>query len=328
MSNINNFLKDFDKNINSVEQLALSGSGRVNYKISTDKNEYILTENENVLENNAFFYLSNLLKNLNGNVPDILKISTDKKYYIQSLVGDETLLQKKLNGENVTDLYNKTVKLLAKLQIATASVVDETKLFESTKFDSLLVYRDLFYFKNYFLDFTPIQYSQAGLLDDFKRIANHIEQSNYVYFIFRDFQGRNIMIKDQTPYFIDYQDGMFGPIAYDLVSLLWQAKAELSTEEKEIYFDTYINQVKNLIPNQFDLTKFKSDYNNCLIMRLLQVLGAYGKLGIIQKKTHFQESINYGIRNLKSINNDAFMKEYPTLQYIIEQLNEDSIKNI
>ncbi|MGI9525774.1 MAG: aminoglycoside phosphotransferase family protein [Weeksellaceae bacterium] len=323
---IDQFLKSINIKINSVNRIAVSGSGRVNYIVESDNEKYILTNNKDVKENETFFYLSKLFKYLNANVPEIIKISEDKTLYLQQFVGEETLLDKRLKGEDTSTYYHNTVKHLARLQIATAQVVDKSKLYDSVSFDSPLVYRDLFYFKNYFLDLTSISYSQSALLQEFEQIVTNIENAHLVYFILRDFQGRNVMIQDNQPYFIDYQDGMFGPIAYDLVSLLWQAKAKLTAKEKEEYIQLYTRELQKLIPKKFDYPSFKKDYNNCLILRLLQVMGAYGKLGLMQNKPHFKESISFGIQNLKSIQNETFMQVYPTLQGIINQMDDHIIQ--
>lgn len=328
MQDIDRFLKYEGIEVQSIEQIAASGSGRINYKVNANQTTYILTQNENIKENEAFFYLSKLFKNLQGNVPTVLKVSKDKKLYLQSFVGNESLLQKRLKGDDTSTYYQQSLQQLARLQIGAAQIVEETKLYDSIRFNAPLVYRDLFYFKDYFLDFTGIQYTQSQLLKEFETLTQKIEQSNYIYLMFRDFQGRNVMIDDKTLYFIDYQDAMFGPIAYDLVSILWQAKAELSPKEKNTYFEVYVNELKKLIPATFNINQFKKDYNACLILRLLQVLGAYGKLGIIQQNPHFMDSIKFGIQNLKAIQTETFMNDYPMLQHIIAQMSKDSIPKI
>ncbi|MXV38978.1 phosphotransferase [Flavobacteriaceae bacterium Ap0902] len=325
---INTFLNHFDSNINSAHKIAVSGSGRVNYIVASDVNTYVLTVNDNVPENESFFYLTDLLKSLNGNVPEVLAVSKDKTMYIQSYLGDKTLLQKRLENEAATEDYKRTIQQLAKLQVATFQIIDPSKLYDSTSLDEPLIYRDLFYFKNYFLDFTPTGYLQSKLLKDFQKLVRKVMDSHYKYFIFRDFQGRNVMIKDDKPYFIDYQDGMIGPIAYDLVSILWQAKAALKATEKYDLIQVYTNQIKELLPNDFNMTTFIEDYNHCLILRLLQVLGAYGKLGIIGNKPHFKESISFGIHNLKTIKDETFMDKFPTLRDIFNQLESDSMLNM
>lgn len=321
MTEIQSFINSFYQEASNLEKIAESGSGRTNYRFKSDTESFILTKGQDVKENEAFFYLSDLFKNLNGNVPTVLEISEDKTLYIQSDLGEQSLLDiRKSTPTESISIYEKAVKKLAHLQIGAHQIVDYNKIYESKSFNKMLVNRDLFYFKNYYLDLLDISYSQAGLLDEFDKIANKVEKANYRYFMFRDFQGRNIIVSDNQPFFIDYQDGMEGPIAYDLVSLLWQAKAELKPEEKEKLYTTYTQEVAKLIPNEFNVTKFRQDYNICTLMRLMQVMGAYGKLGIIQQKPHFKESISYGVKNLKAFTNNKIMTEFPLLKSIFEKM--------
>ncbi|MDO5655549.1 MAG: phosphotransferase [Flavobacteriaceae bacterium] len=323
------FLKTFTSTSTDVEKIIESGSGRSNFRFKTKNDSYILTQSDNVKENQTFFYLSNLFDSLNGNVPEVLSVSKDETMYIQDDLGDTSLLDLRLRKDTSTmTLYELTVKKLVHLQVGAHQIIDYSKLYESNSLDKMLVHRDLFYFKNYFLDLLDFEYSQAELLNEFEKISDGIEKTRYRYFIFRDFQGRNILIKDNKPYFIDFQDGMEGPIAYDLVSLLWQAKAQLSDEEKSHLYNIYTQELQQLLPNLFVEELFRKDYYKCVLIRLMQVVGAYGKLGIMQQKRHFKESLVYGIQNLKKFNQNEFMNNYPVLKSIFEQLDELQIPKI
>lgn len=326
MSRLHEFINSFHPSSRELHKIMESGSGRSNYRFETDNDSFVLTQNESTEENESFIYLSQVFKNLNGYVPEILLVSKDKTLYVQEDLGDKSLLQLKLeNNPKVSQLYEKAVKKLVHLQIGAHQIIDYSKVNGPPSFDKILVLRDLFYFKNYFLDFIDVAYSQSELLAEFDRMAEAIVQTTYRFFMFRDFQGRNIMIKENKPYFIDFQDGMEGPIAYDLVSLLWQAKANLSEVEKNKLFHVYTSELKKLIPTKFKLTDFERDYNICVLVRLLQVVGAYGKLGIIQQKPHFKESLSFGIQNLKEVANSKLMDEYPILKTICLNLKTEQL---
>lgn len=326
MSRLHEFINSFHPSSRELHKIMESGSGRSNYRFETDNDSFVLTQNESTEENESFIYLSQVFKNLNGYVPEILLVSKDKTLYVQEDLGDKSLLQLKLeNNPKVSQLYEKAVKKLVHLQIGAQQIIDYSKVNGPPSFDKILVLRDLFYFKNYFLDFIDVAYSQSELLAEFDRMAEAIVQTTYRFFMFRDFQGRNIMIKENKPYFIDFQDGMEGPIAYDLVSLLWQAKANLSEVEKNKLFHVYTSELKKLIPTKFKLTDFERDYNICVLVRLLQVVGAYGKLGIIQQKPHFKESLSFGIQNLKEVANSKLMDEYPILKTICLNLKTEQL---
>lgn len=328
MDKIHSFLKNVNPTSTLDEKIAESGSGRINYRFKTSDDSFILTYNENLKENESFFYLSNLFRDLNGFVPDVFQVSKDKTMYVQEDLGDENLLELRLkNPQAAQEMYAMVVKKLVHLQVGAHQIIDYNKTSGSSSFDTMLVLRDLFYFKNYFLDLVDIDYSQSELLAEFEQIANAIAKTKYRYFMFRDFQGRNIMLHNEKTYFIDFQDGMEGPIAYDLVSLLWQAKAELSDTEKQYLYKIYTSELKKLIPNLYDDNSFQHDYQICVLIRLLQVVGAYGKLGIMQQKEHFRESLKFGIMNLNKIAASEEMKNYPVLKLICASLNIQQIPN-
>jgi hypothetical protein len=140
--------------------------------------------------------------------------------------------------------------------------------------------------------------------------------------MFRDFQGRNIMVKEGVVSFIDYQGGMTGPLQYDVASLLWQAKAQLPPAWKQSLYLEYKNAVSKLI--SIDQTLFDADYSLLVLIRLLQVLGAYGLRGIIQQRAHFISSIPSGLRNLQEWAATYTLDDYPILQEIIAQLGQES----
>lgn len=326
MSALDDFIASSDLKVQDIEKLNESGSGRVYYRLFTPEKSFILTQNDNIQENESFFYLSNLFLNLNAFVPSVLHISDDRSMYIQDDLGDESLLElRPKTPERSDELYRLGLQKLSHLQIGAHQVVDYSKISGSSSFDKMLVLRDLFYFKNYFLDLTDIRYDQDQLLAEFEEIAQALATTNYRYFMFRDFQGRNIMVHEDKPFFIDFQDGMEGPIAYDLVSLLWQAKAKLTDEEKHKYYIVYLRELKKLLPTKFDKKIFEKDYKICVLLRVLQVLGAYGKLGIMQQKPHFKESLQLGIKNLKKIAEDEYLKDYPTLRAIAQSVDKHQL---
>ena len=117
--------------------------------------------------------------------------------------------------------------------------------------------------------------------------------------MFRDFQSRNIIVQNDQVHFIDYQGGMQGALQYDVASLLWQAKAELSEEWKDNLLAYYMDQVDLLLDEPVDRITFVSQYNGYVLIRLLQVLGAYGFRGLFERKAHFLASIPLALQNLK-----------------------------
>lgn len=306
--------------------LAQSGSARVNFIAKADK-KYIITYNENIAENESFLYFSNLFSDLKLNTPVIFAVSDDRKMYIQEFLGDRTLseiISKDGLSENVIFLVKQTLEKLYRLQISTHDQVDYHKTFEYENYDELPVVHDLYYFKNFVADVLELEYHKSTLLKEFKKIVSLIENLEPKGLMIRDFQARNIMVNERNEVsFIDYQSAMKGPLMYDVISFLFQAKANFPEDFKNEMLNFYINYFENQeIKNQLIFS-----VKPIQLMRFLQVLGAYGFRGLIQRKQHFISSIEKGIENITTFaRNWENIKDYPELEKVINQLNSDKTK--
>jgi aminoglycoside/choline kinase family phosphotransferase len=301
--------------------LAQSGSARVNFFAKTDK-KYIVTYNENIAENESFLYYSNIFSDLRLNTPAIFAVSDDRKIYIQEYLGEKTLsdiITKERLSENVKYLVKQTLEKLYQLQVLTQDKIDFKKAFEYENYDELPVIHDLYYFKNFVADVLELEYHKSSLLKEFKKIAALIESLEPKGLMIRDFQSRNIMVNEYNKVsFIDYQSAMKGPLMYDVISFLFQAKANFPEDFKSEMLDFYINQFDNE-PTQFQL---RQSVHPLQLMRFLQVLGAYGFRGMIQRKPHFIASIEKGIENITAFSASwENMKNYPELKKLIGQLS-------
>lgn len=318
--------------IDSLELLAQSGSSRKYYRFNSEGKSLILTESENIEENKTFLYFTTHFSKVIKNLPKIDKVSEDFSLYTQSDLGNQSLMNLlETNPSEAKEIFRKSVKQLAKLQVFGDENLDYSKAFSYPKFNYLMVLRDLFSFKNYFLNLTEIEFNQGRLLVDFERFALDFEKLPHQYFVYRDFQSRNIMVQENEPFFIDYQGGMKGPVQYDLVSLLWQAKAKLSDEWKSEFYEVYVKEFIDLTQKDLDGFEsspnpskggggFKKGYDFCLIERLLQVLGTYGFRGIYERKPHFLASIEFALKNLNEIKRLALLENYPEIKRMIEEL--------
>lgn len=307
--------------------LAQSGSARVNFRAKADGKKYIITYNENIRENESFFYYSEIFSDLGLSTSTIFKISDDRKLYIQEFLGENTLseiISEEGLSENVKNLVRQTLEKLFLLQTRTEDKIDYNKTFEYENYDELPVTHDLYYFKNFVADVLEIDYHKSGLLKEFKKIARLIESLEPKGLMIRDFQARNIMVNENNEIsFIDYQSAMKGPLMYDVISFLFQAKANFPQDFKKDMLEFYINQHGN----EEVKTQLKNSVEPIQLMRFLQVLGAYGFRGLIQRKQHFITSIEKGIENItqfaKAWKN---MKDYPELEKIIQQLSSEQTK--
>ncbi len=289
--------------ITGIEKLPKSGGDRVYYRITTDAKSYIAAHNLNIKENNTFLYFTKQFKNIQAPVPQIFVVSSDGTLYLQEDFGAACLLdilESEGYTEPVKELYKKTLKALAHLQVKANAGLDYKECITSKEFGKQAILSDLLYFKYYFLDTLKLPYDKEKLGDDFDALSSYLNHADHKYFMFRDFQSRNVMIKKEEPYFIDYQGGMKGALQYDVASLLWQAKADLSDEWKNELLQYYIDCVEVELGQTVDRTRFVSQYNGYVLIRLLQVLGAYGFRGLFERKAHFLTSIPLALQNLRA----------------------------
>ncbi len=286
-----------------IEMLPQSGSDRMYFRLYEGENTCIATYNSNVTENRTFLYFTHHFAQKGISVPQILAVSGDEKIYLQTDLGSQTLLHV-LEAEGPTDrvfqLFKKSVEQLAELQMKGDEGLDYQRCLTAKEFGKQAIVSDLLYFKYYFLDALKIAYDKQELMTDFEKIASALSTSSYRYFMFRDFQSRNIMVKENEVYFIDYQGGMKGAMQYDLASLLWQAKAQLTADWKQKLTEAYMLAVEKLLSEKIDRTLFLQQYEGFVLIRLLQVLGAYGFRGFFQRKAHFLSSIPQALYNLKN----------------------------
>ncbi len=290
-------------NPDSLDVLPQSGSDRRYFRLYGNGSSVIGTYGANVRENETFLYFSRHFKKKNLVVPELYAMSENGMYYLQEDFGDISLLNH-LESQGlvqpVYDLFRKSLAALAELQVKGDKDLDYEKCLTNTEFGKQAIMADLLYFKYYFLDGLAKPYNKQKLIDDFEALSNYLTHTEYKYFMFRDFQSRNIMVtKDNNVHFIDYQGGMKGAPQYDVASMLWQARANLPEDWKTNLLEDYMNSFEQLIGSKLERGVFSSQYNGYVLIRMLQVLGAYGFRGLFERKAQFLTAIPLGIRNLK-----------------------------
>ena len=294
--------KGFSKEaITNIEKLPQSGGDRVYYRVFTTGQNFIATYSTNLRETETFLYFTDTFKNAGAPVPEIYAVNADKTLYIQEDFGNASLLNVlEMEGLNdsTKDLYKKTLRSLAQLQINGDKDLDYTQCITGKEFGKQAILSDLLYFKYYFLDTLKIPYDKEKLGNDLDELSEYLNRADHKYFMFRDFQSRNVMVQKDV-FFIDYQGGMKGALQYDVASLLWQAKAGLTDEWKNELLEYYISCAEKELNQKIDRERFLSQYNGYVLIRLLQVLGAYGFRGLFERKAHFLTSIPLALRNLK-----------------------------
>ncbi len=288
--------------ITNLEMLPQSGSDRVYFRIITEISSFIAAYNTHIKENETFFYFSKHFKSKGIPVPNVLYVNNEQTIYIQEDMGKENLLDKIEQfgkDEKVFSLYQKSLSQLARIQIEGDKDLDYNKCFAAKSFGKQAILNDLLYFKYYFLDTLSIPYNKIILQEEMETLSTFLAETEHQYFMFRDFQSRNILVREDEVAFIDFQGGMKGALQYDVASLVWQAKANLSEEWKNSLLAFYIIEVEKILGKPIDKTAFIHHYNGYVLIRLLQVLGAYGFRGLFERKSHFVSSIPLALKNIQ-----------------------------
>lgn len=313
-----------------IEMLPPSGSDRRYFRVREKNKTCIACYNTNITENNTFISFTRHFKKYNVPVPEICAVNERKDIYLLEDFGTVSLLDEldnKRYSPYVFNLFKKSLQALAQMQIIAGETVDYNLCLTAKEFGKQAILSDLLYFKYYFLDTLKYPYDKQALLNDFDALANYLTQHTSHHFMFRDFQSRNIMIKGGEVHFIDYQGGMRGALQYDVASLLWQAKAELPEDWKNDLLDYYINEVNQLLNERIDKKAFVYQFNGYVLIRLLQVLGAYGFRGLFERKAHFLSSIPPAINNLKwFVDNKHLGIALPVLEKCLKHCVSDDVK--
>jgi aminoglycoside/choline kinase family phosphotransferase len=318
------------KPCDQVEVLPQSGSDRRYFRIHEGGQTFIATFGNNIPENETFIYFSDHFKERDLPVPAILALSEDKTIYLQEDFGDVSLLNR-LEAEGLCDavyaLFRDSLHQLATLQVKGHEGLDYTRCLTNQEFGKQAILADLLYFKYYFLDALRKPYDKQKLIDDFEALSTYLTFTEYKYFMFRDFQSRNILVKpDNTVHFIDYQGGMRGAPQYDAASMIWQARANLPDDWKAGLLEDYMDSFESIIGQPLDRGIFKSQYNGYVLIRLLQVLGAYGFRGLFERKAQFLTSIPQALYNLKwFIENQSLGIAVPEFKKVLEICVGDDI---
>ena len=296
------YQKFFSEPANEILSLPDSGSNRKYFRISGNNHRCIGVYNADIAENRAFISFTNSFHSNGLNVPKHLISDESISYYLLEDLGDTSLLDlvTKLGFNNpdgkLVDHYKQVLKELIRFQVEMHEKLDYSVCFPSPKFDKQAILWDLNHFKYFFLKISGIPFDEQKLEDDFQHFAGILEKTDSAYFMYRDFQSRNIMWHKEKFYFIDYQGGRSGALQYDPASLLFEAKTNIPFEIRDELLEYYITELSREV--NINKEEFKKDYYNFVLIRVLQALGAYGLRGWVEKKALFLQSIPSAIRNL------------------------------
>ena len=306
------------------------GSTRQYYRIVGSGGGVIAVFNPDRRENIAFLTLSAHFKRHGLPVPEIYISDLDRHIYLEQDLGDETLFsvvtamrETKDLSSRLLNLYKRVLEILPHFQITAGRDLDYTVCYPRQRFDEQSIRWDLNYFKYYFLKLAQVRFDEEALEKDFAWFVKFLLQADREYFLYRDFQSRNIMQFQDQLYFIDYQGGRRGALQYDVASVLLDAKADLPWPVRDELLEHYIQVTSQLIPLPRDA--FIRHYYGYALIRAMQAFGAYGLRGLYEGKSHFLRSIPYALRNLEILLKRAsWLAQLPMLADACRQLVESA----
>jgi aminoglycoside/choline kinase family phosphotransferase len=314
------------KEVQDIVEMPSSGSNRRYFRLKGEEGTMIGVCGTSVDENKAFIYIAKHFRECGLPVPEVYCHSDDFVFYLQEDLGDTLLFNAIEKGrktsvfsEEEKVLLRKTIRILPAIQFAGANGFDFSVCYPQPEFNERSIMWDLNYFKYCFLKATGMEFQENMLEDEFLKMSDVLMRSSSATFMYRDFQSRNVMIKDGEPYFIDFQGGRKGPFYYDVASFLWQAKARYPDSLRKELIKDYIEALRKYKP--VDENYFYSQLRHFVLFRTLQVLGAYGFRGYFEKKPHFIQSVPYALENLRELLKEDY-PEYPYLCKMLRQLTE------
>src|SRR5215472_8063083 len=270
-------------------------------------------------ENNAFLAFSRHFLRHGLPVPEIYGEDLERGAYLEEDLGDTTLFeflsrhrQGELVAAEVVETYRQVVELLPRFQVEAGRDLDYSVAYPCASFDRQSITWDINYFKYYFLRLAGIPFNEQALENDFWRLTEFLLSADCNYFLYRDFQSRNVMLPGGRPHFLDYQGGRRGALQYDIASLLYDAKADLPPEVRQQLLDHYLDTLEQHAP--ITRQEFLHHYYAYVYVRIMQAMGAYGFRGFYERKAHFLQSVPYALKNIRwLLHNVTLPVPLPTL---------------
>ena len=309
-----------------IEPLSVSGSHRRYFRMVGGSGGSVMgVIGTDADENKAFVTIARHFRGKGINVPEILAVSDDLMVYLQEDLGSDSLFDMVAKGreagsysEDETVLLVKAISGLPKIQFKGGEGLDWNICYPDREFNGRMVSFDLNYFKYCFLKTEKgLEFNEIRLQDDFDLLKADLMECRSDAFMYRDFQARNIMVRDGEPWYIDFQGGRKGPIWYDVASFIWQARSRFPSEVKERLTDAYLEALRPYFT--ISREEFVEKLRIFVLLRSLQILGAYGFRGRFEKKEHFLESIPAALDNLRELLQTPFAR-YPYLSEVLRQL--------
>jgi len=279
-------------------------------------------------ENRAFLAFAEAFRSIDLPVPEIYAEDREAGVWLEEDLGDTTLFQSLSAARDdcggdvfpreIEPLYRTVLSILPRFQVLGHRVVDYRLAYPRQAFDRQSIRWDLNYFKYHFLKLAHVPFNEQLLEDDFSTLTEHLLQADADFFLYRDFQSRNVMIRSGEPWFIDFQGGRRGAPHYDVASLLYDAKANLPPELRAAFLEHYLDALGEHV--EVDRPRFREEFTSFVLVRLMQAMGAYGYRGFFERKRRFLESVPNAARNLESLLAAGLPMALPELERVYHRI--------
>jgi aminoglycoside/choline kinase family phosphotransferase len=314
----------------TIVPLAADGSNRTMYRLIGERYETAVgVVGPDRDENRAFVGFTHMLRGAGLPVPEVYGVGEDDHVYLEEDLGDTTLFdtlaeaRRRDGGEGVPPsamgIYRRVVETLPRFQVEGGRVIDYSIAYPRAAFDRQSILWDLNYFKYHFLKLAHVPFNEARLEKDFRRLTAYLLKTDTRHFLYRDFQSRNIMVRDGELWFIDYQGGRRGALQYDIASLLYDSKAALPEDRREELLEHYLDALEGHL--EVDRDQFREHFRGYVLVRILQAMGAYGYRGFFERKPRFLQSVPPAIQNIEVLlGRGGVPVDLPELQAVLERI--------
>jgi aminoglycoside/choline kinase family phosphotransferase len=321
------FHQRFGREPGAIVPVSADGSQRRYYRLEGGPDGAIIGAwGPDAEENRAFLSFSRSFRSIDLPVPDIFAADEAAGLWLESDLGDTTLFSALTQARirdgafpaSILPIYERVVELLPRFQVEGGKAIDFTVAYPRPAFDRQSMDWDLNYFKYHFLKLAHIPFNEQRLENDFDRLTAFLLDADTGHFLYRDFQSRNIMLRDGEPWFIDYQGGRRGAPQYDIASLLYDAKADIPDAIRDRLFERYVSTLATHL--DFERDAFIERYRGYVFIRVMQAMGAYGYRGFFERKTRFLESVPYAARNCARLLDDGLPVSLPEIETVFRRI--------
>ncbi|MGH7551094.1 MAG: RapZ C-terminal domain-containing protein [Gemmatimonadota bacterium] len=281
-------------------------------------------------ENRAFLSYSRALRGAGLPVPEVYADDEESGVWLLEDLGDTTLFdalqeERRQRGSRLPrpmlDVYRRVVEILPRFQIEGHRAVDYSVAYPRAAFDRQSILWDLNYFKYHFLKLAHVPFNEERLERDFERLTAILLTADTDHFLYRDFQSRNVMLRDGEPWFIDYQGGRKGALQYDVASLLYDAKADIPARNRDALLEHYLDALEGHVT--VDRGAFRELYRGYVLVRVMQAMGAYGYRGFFERKPRFLQSVPYAARNAGQLLETGLPIELPEIESVFGRIADE-----